>query len=233
MTRRFGRTAYQPVAAARRMSRRGLFAGAFAIYALAPGLAAAQAAAGGFRDLGAEAFVQSQAQRVISTLADNRMAEAEKQKVFRALVDEVADVPRITLFVLGRYARTLSPDQEKAFAAAFRTYAEAVYRDRLSDYHGERLKVTGSLVRRAGDVVVNTEVSGGRMSRPMMVAWRVQSAQGRWRVVDVQVKGVWLAITQQQDFVSTLDNAHGDIEVLIAQLRRAPAGQGHHTGGSR
>ncbi|HQT52523.1 MAG TPA: ABC transporter substrate-binding protein, partial [Phenylobacterium sp.] len=32
--------------------------------------------------------------------------------------------------------------------------------------------------------------------------------------------GVWLAITQQQDFVSTIDNAGGDISVLIAQLQR-------------
>lgn len=36
----------------------------------------------------------------------------------------------------------------------------------------------------------------------------------------MQFKGVWLAITQQQDFVSTIDNAHGDIDVLITQLQR-------------
>ena len=37
-------------------------------------------------------------------------------------------------------------------------------------------------------------------------------------MVDVQVKGVWLAITQQQDFVSTIDNHGGNIDVLIKQL---------------
>ena len=46
-----------------------------------------------------------------------------------------------------------------------------------------------------------------------------RAADGRWRVVDVNVAGVWLAITQQQDFVSTLDNNRGDINVLIAQLQ--------------
>ena len=39
-------------------------------------------------------------------------------------------------------------------------------------------------------------------------------------MVDVQFKGVWLAITQQQDFVSTIDNAGGNIDVLISQLQR-------------
>ena len=35
--------------------------------------------------------------------------------------------------------------------------------------------------------------------------------------------GVWLAITQQQDFVSTVDNAGGNIDVLIGQLRQQAA----------
>jgi phospholipid transport system substrate-binding protein len=60
------------------------------------------------------------------------------------------------------------------------------------------------------------------------VAWRVIGTGGGWKVVDVQLKGVWLAITEQQDFVSTIDNAHGDISVLIARLQRdtqKPAGR--------
>jgi hypothetical protein len=82
-------------------------------------------------------------------------------------------------------------------------------------------------------VVVNTTISGGQLDQPVAVAWRVLGAQGSWKVVDVQFKGVWLAITQQQDFVSTIDNASGDIGVLIAQLRRdaqrpaRPAGGRH------
>jgi len=55
------------------------------------------------------------------------------------------------------------------------------------------------------------------------VSWRVIAEGGGWRVVDVQVDGVWLAITQQQDFVSTIDNAGGNIQVLIDQLKRQVA----------
>lgn len=182
--------------------------------------ALAEAGGGRGRDLQAEQFVQVQAQRVITTLADTRMAEGEKRRAFRQVIDEVADVPRITNFVLGKYARTITPAQRQAFAAAFRTYAEAVYQNRLGDYRGERLKVTGSVARKPGDVVVSTLVSGGRIAEPLPVAWRVVSAGADWKLIDVQFKGVWLAITQQQDFVSTIDNAGGDIGVLIARLER-------------
>lgn len=172
------------------------------------------------RDAGAEQFVQIEAQRVISILNDKRQTSAEKIRVFRGVVDEIADVPRITNFVLGKYGRTITPAQRQRFAVAFRQFAQNVYETRLGDYHGETVKVTGSVVRKPGDTVVNTTISGGKLSQPVEASWRVLSAGSSWKVVDVQVSGIWLAITQQQDFVSTIDNAGGNIDVLIAQLEK-------------
>ncbi|WP_163231784.1 MlaC/ttg2D family ABC transporter substrate-binding protein [Caulobacter rhizosphaerae] len=172
------------------------------------------------RDPQAEQFVQSRAQRVITVLADKNQSIAQKKATFHQAIDQLADVPKITNFVLGKYARTVTPDQRQRFAAAFRVYAESVYQNRISDYHGEVLKVTGSTVRKPGDVIVNTTISGGQIGQPLPVAWRVLGGGTSWKVVDVQFKGVWLAITQQQDFVSTIDNAGGNIDVLISQLQR-------------
>nr|WP_165186119.1 ABC transporter substrate-binding protein [Caulobacter soli] len=172
------------------------------------------------RDPQAEQFVQTRAQRVITVLADKSESVAQKKATFHQAIDELADVPKITNFVLGKYARTVTPDQRQRFATAFRAYAESVYQNRISDYHGEVLKVTGSIVRKPGDVIVNTTISGGQVGQPLPVAWRVMGGGTSWKVVDVQFKGVWLAITQQQDFVSTIDNAGGNIDVLIGQLQR-------------
>ena len=180
------------------------------------GSASAQAA----RDPQAEQFVQTRAQRVITVLADKNQSIAQKKATFHQAIDQLADVPKITNFVLGKYARTVTPDQRQRFAAAFRVYAESVYQNRISDYHGEVLKVTGSTVRKPGDVIVNTTISCGQVGQPLPVAWRVMGGGASWKVVDVQFKGVWLAITQQQDFVSTIDNAGGNIDVLISQLQR-------------
>ncbi|HWU14443.1 MAG TPA: ABC transporter substrate-binding protein [Caulobacter sp.] len=172
------------------------------------------------RDPQAEQFVQTRAQRVITVLADKNQSIAQKKATFHQAIDQLADVPKITNFVLGKYARTVTPDQRQRFAAAFRVYAESVYQNRISDYHGEVLKVTGSTVRKPGDVIVNTTISGGQIGQPLPVAWRVLGGGTSWKVVDIQFKGVWLAITQQQDFVSTIDNAGGNVDVLISQLQR-------------
>ena len=180
------------------------------------------------RDPQAEQFVQTKAQRVIAVLADKNQSVAQKKATFHQAIDELADVPKITNFVLGKYARTITPDQRARFATAFRVYAEGVYQNRIDDYHGEALKVTGSTVRKPGDVIVNTVISGGQVGQPLPVSWRVMGGGTSWKVVDVQFKGVWLAITQQQDFVSTIDNAGGNVDVLISQLQRdaqRPAGR--------
>lgn len=192
----------------------------------APVAARAQAA----RDASAEAFVAREGQRALHILNSNAPM-ASKKAQFRQFVDEAADVPKITRFVLGRYARTVTPAQYQAFAAAFRDYANSVYETRLSSYRGEGFRVTGSQARTPTDVVVASEVAGGGNNLHDQVSWRVQkAADGRWRVVDVNVRGVWLAITQQQDFVSTLNNNRGDVNVLVNQLRNradapAPAGR--------
>lgn len=169
----------------------------------------------------AEHFVQVSAQRVLTVLADESRQGAARKAAFRAAIDQLADVPRITSFVLGKYGRTITADRRARFAATFRDYVEGVYQSRLESYGGQTVKVTGSTLRKPGDVIVDTLISGGKTSQPVAISWRVMNGGTGWKVVDVQFQGVWLAITQQQDFVSTIDNAGGDVEVLIAQLRKS------------
>ncbi|HZC15658.1 MAG TPA: ABC transporter substrate-binding protein [Caulobacteraceae bacterium] len=201
---------------------RGLVATAIALGAIGVGsaLSPSRAFAQASRDLQAEQFVGVQAQRIIAILSDQSQSRADKIAAFRAIIDQDADVPRITTFVLGKYARTITPDQEQRFAAVFRRYAQNVYESRMSEFHGETVKVTGSLVRKPGDVIVSTVIVGGALKQPLPVAWRVFGDGDSWKVVDVEVAGIWLAITQQQDFVATIDNHGGDIDALTAQLQQ-------------
>jgi phospholipid transport system substrate-binding protein len=175
----------------------------------------------------AETFVQSEANKALAILRDSSMSVGVKKQAFYTFINQVADVPKITDFVLGRYRRSLTPAQYSAFAEAFRAYADSVYETRLSDYHGQGLAVTGSVARTPDDVVVTSAITGaGASGASSVVNWRVlRGDDGRWHVVDVQAQGVWLAIVEQQDFASTLANHNGDITVLIRQLQ-ADAAQG-------
>ena len=187
-----------------------------------PGVARAQAA----RDAQAEGFVSTQAQRALALLNDQSLSRAQKAARFRTFMDQVADVPRITQYVLGKYNRTATPAQKRTFAQVFREYASGVYESRLGDYRGETFRVTGSVVRRPGDVIVSSLVTGGQLREPQTVRWRVVRSGLGWRLVDVEVLGVWLAVAQQQDFTRTVDDAGGNIDVLIRQLQAEVARRG-------
>jgi phospholipid transport system substrate-binding protein len=168
----------------------------------------------------AEQFVQFQAQRIIGVLNNRTLSSAQRIRTFGEIVNEIADIPRITTFVLGKYARTITPGQMQRFGPIFRQYEQNVYETRLSDFHGQTVTVTGSVARQTDDVIVNTLIGGGGLQQPLPVAWRVLGGDARWKVVDVQVNGIWLAITQQQDFVSTIDNHGGAVDALISQLQQ-------------
>ena len=115
----------------------------------------------GHGDPSAEAYVQTEASRAIAILNDRNMGAAAKRQAFYSFVNEAADVPRITNFVLGRYRRQITPAQYQQFSDIFRRYADSVYESRLGEYHGEGLRVTGSAVHAPGDVVVSSDISGG------------------------------------------------------------------------
>ena len=190
--------------------------------ALAPAVAQARVA----RDPQAEQFVQTEGQKALSVVANRALAGQARDAAFRQMIDQLADFQRITGFVLGKYARVATPAQRQQFNGVFRVYAQNLFQSHLAGFKGNRLQVTGSVVRGPGDVVVNTTVSGDPSAGPLPVSWRVLGGPGTYRAVDVQTRGVWLAITLQQDFVSTIDNAGGDVAVLITRLQRETARRG-------
>ncbi len=169
----------------------------------------------------AETFVQNNARAVIDTLQaleeGERALEAVREE-FRSRIDELADVERITNFVLGRYRRTASQDELEAFRETFREYAISVYETELTNYAGQTLSVTGSVTRRSGDYVVRSQVTGGPEGRTYDVNWRVLEQDGALQVVDVQVFGVWLAQTQREQILSIIGNNRGDVSAATRAL---------------
>ncbi len=96
-------------------------------------------------------------------------------------------------------------------------------KSRLSKYKGQTLKVTGSVQRAADDVVVNTDVvnPGAPNSQPLKAAFRVRkTSDGRSIVTDIQVEGVWLALSQRSDFTGFLQQHGGRLPDLTTDLQR-------------
>ena len=175
----------------------------------------------------AEMFVETNARGVINTLQALEAGERDLDEVraeFRQRIDNLADVERITDFVLGRYRRTASPEALAAFAETFREYAISVYETELTNYAGQTLTVTGSVTRSPGDYVVRSQVTGGPEGRTYEVNWRVLESDGDLQVLDAEVFGIWLAQTQREQILSIIGNNRGDVSAATQALRERMSG---------
>ena len=171
----------------------------------------------------AQAFVQQNIDKGFAILNNKALSEADRREQFSDFVLSLTDQRRIGMFTLGQYANGASKADTDAFIASFTEYAVAVYQRRLDKYAGQTLKVTGSVARAADDVVVNANVvdaSGQAPADPIQVGFRVRAdGSGRQIVTDLQVEGIWLAISQRAEFTDFLQKNNGSLPALTANLR--------------
>jgi phospholipid transport system substrate-binding protein len=179
------------------------------------------------------ALADKQAESFISgVLREANPVFAQKEASARnagidALVAKYVDLDRTGQFVLGQYARAMTPQQKAAYKPLFRDYATRVYRKTLEGYQGETLAVTGSVDRSAKDIIVNSKVVGAAANSPYarsVIMWRVYRGEdGKMTIFDAGADNVWLAIEQQSQFKAVIANNGGGakgIDALIDDLKQ-------------
>jgi len=171
----------------------------------------------------AETFVQQNIDKGYVILNNASLPADQRRQQFRNFMLGLTDTNRIARFTLGQYANGATKSDLDMFENAFTDYAVAVYESRLSKYKGQTLKVTGSMERAADDIVVNADVinpGAPSNAQPIKVAFRVRKTpEGRPIITDMQVEGVWLALSQRSDFTGFLQQHGGSIAALTDHLQ--------------
>jgi phospholipid transport system substrate-binding protein len=197
------------------MARRTVLALFIAAAALTAAAREASAASG------PESFVQANVQRGLTILNNKTLSTEQKRTQFETFLLGLTDMKRIANFTLGQYRRTATPQDQDAFAAAFQTYAVAVYQSYFAKYAGQTLKVTGSQEHAPGDTIVQTvmiDPNDHSGQAPLEVDFRILEDNGRPVVIDFSVAGIWLAIEERDQFSAFLGQNNGSIPTLISHL---------------
>jgi phospholipid transport system substrate-binding protein len=193
-----------------------LAAVAFAVSAAAPVVHAQ--GAGQNAVPAAAAFIDSLAQRAIDGLTSKEINHGERTQRFRTLFTDAFDVPTIGRFALGTPWRSANEAERAEYLRAFEDYIVASYANRFADYGGERIATTGSRRGDDNEAFVNSEFQRAQ-GAPIRVTWRVRPTGNSWRVIDVIIEDVSMAITQRDDFTATIQRNGGKISALIEALR--------------
>lgn len=173
---------------------------------------------------GAAQFINQLGNQAIATLRAPDLTLEQRESHFRALLAQGFDLRFIGRFVLGKYWRLATPAQQNAYLAVFGEYILQTYSARLGGYAGETLTVVDARQASEKDVVVRTNID--RPSGPPIVAeWRVRTTDGRFRIIDVAVEGISMAVTQRAEFASVVqrDGIDGLLTILRARTTKLPA----------
>lgn len=168
-----------------------------------------------------ETFVQQMVDDGYVILNDASLSDDARFEQFRTFMLGLTDVERIARFTLGPYVNRAPEAEVNEFIDAFSNYAVTVYEDRLSQYTGQTMRVTGSEDRAEDDSVVSATVvnPSNPNAQGFNVAFRVRNdANGSPIITDMQVEGVWLAISQRADFTSFLQRNNGSVTALANSL---------------
>ena len=149
--------------------------------------------------------------------------QSQRVARFRELLRDDFDVPVIARFVLGRYWNVATEEQRAEFTKLFEDYIAIAYATRLAEYSGEQFKVISS--RPDGDgAIVSSQILRPAGAAPIKVDWRLVGRGGAYKISDVSVDGISMAVTERSEFASVIQHNGGQVQSLIAMLRDRTAG---------
>ena len=105
----------------------------------------------------AQAMIQSTGNAMVSII-DSSAGPAQKQAAFQQLVYANVDVDGVARFVIGRFWRVATPEQQQAYMQTFRELLVYAVTGETSTFQGASFTVTGATQQPVG-IVVGTTVN--------------------------------------------------------------------------
>lgn len=161
--------------------------------------------------------------KFIDTLADEGFSvlrsgdKAAARSKFRTILAQHFAVDAIGDRLIRRWSSTITPEQRAAYKATFPNFIIGTYADRLFEYTKADLKVVRTMPAGGGTDVVTSVTKAG--SSPITTVWSVQKVGSSYKVTNLKVGGVNLAISQAADFDAIVQRKGFDALVAMMKSR--------------
>lgn len=168
---------------------------------------------------GAKEFLDTLSNKALQSLTVKGVPRPERIKKFRDLFNDYFAVKTIGKWILGRYWRKASPEQQKEYLGLFEDLIVVSYVDRFAQYTGNGLKVTKTLAHNAKVATVFSEIAQPNSTQAVRVDWRIGQRSNGHKILDVVVEGTSMSQTMRSDFGSIIRQKGGQVGGLLSVLR--------------
>ena len=164
-------------------------------------------------------FVRDVTTEGIEQIINANVSQAEKDKRFAKLFNEALDLDFIGQFVLGRNWRTATPEQRKEFISVYRQLNISTWSKRFDEFKGKNFVFHGTSPSNSkGQIFVNSTVPM-EQGEPAKVVWRVKQIGNEFKIVDIIIENVSLAITARNEYTAFIKQSPDGVAGLIKNLQ--------------
>jgi phospholipid transport system substrate-binding protein len=162
------------------------------------------------RQISTDVLAAAKADKAIQAGDINRIVAMVEDKVMPHVNFEV-----VTRSAVGPQWRGATPEQRSKLQAEFKILLVRVYSGALTELKDQTVEITKTLpVPGSTQVVVQSEVRGG--SEPIKLDYRLDKPADAWKIIDVNVGGLWLVQNYRSQFATEISK--GGIDGLINAL---------------
>ncbi len=174
----------------------------------------------------ARTFLAALGERAIEVARDKTSTREDQESRMRALLREGFDLKVLARVVLGKHWRRLERGQRADFVELFE---DAMVRQTLtifSRYTGETFDITGAGADRTNPKLIKVSMDVKRSNGALLakVYWRIRKVGENFKVVDIVVEGVSMALTLRQEYGAVIEKSQSKVDGLLEALRRTEAG---------
>lgn len=167
-----------------------------------------------------DAMVRDLSTEVLNAIKSNQAIKAGDTSQVQKLVDEkvlpYTDFQKMTQLSVGPGWRNATPEQRAALTREFRTLLVRTYSGALAQVSDHKVELRPFRAQPTDtDVIVRTQIVASR-GDPIQLDYRLEKAEGGWKIYDINILGVWLVENYKSQFSSQV-NA-GGIDGLIKTL---------------
>ena len=162
------------------------------------------------------AFIRTLGDQAVSVLRSD-MPVTTKAAYFDQIIRQDFDLTGIARFVLGPYWRVASPAERQQFCDGFADRLVRIYGRQLAQSGDGDFAVTGSRADSDG-VIVNSRIVRAQAA-PIAVVWRLGIRDGVYKIEDVAIDGVSMALAQRSEISALIARGGGQVGMLLAAMR--------------
>jgi phospholipid transport system substrate-binding protein len=166
----------------------------------------------------AVAFIQRKGEELLAIVNGSAPNAQKKQQVAKLLTDTV-DMEGVGRFVVGRYWRTATPDEQREFQKLFQDMLLETISARFGELRGLKFQVTGPTRRDEESQGVATVIERPGQP-PAAVEWRIAGNGNSMKVIDLIAEGTSLRLTQRGEYTAVLQRNSGRFEALLGAMKR-------------